>query len=86
LTSRQLTLIDICVHYLNSKGRLVNYILGLPKLYSAHSSNNIVLVVAATLRAFNVDKQRVRYFVLNNAYNNNTAVAYLASKFSFYKA
>jgi hypothetical protein len=44
------------------------------------------LVVAATLRAFNVDEQRVRYFVLNNAYNNDTAVACLASEFSFNKA
>jgi hypothetical protein len=79
-------LTGICVHHLNSKGRLVDYMLGLPKLHGAHTGNNIVLVVAATLRAFNVDEQRVRYFVLNNAYNNDTAVACLASEFSFNKA
>ena len=60
--------------------------LGLPKLYGAHTSNNIALVVAATLRAFDVDEQHVRYFVLDNAYNNDTAVAYLASEFGFNKA
>jgi hypothetical protein len=48
-----------------------------------NSSDNIALVVATTLRTFRVDKQRVRYFVPNNAYNNNTVISALADDFGF---
>jgi hypothetical protein len=82
-TGGQFALAGICVHYLNSKGRLVDYMLGLPKLQGTHTGNNIASVVAAILSAFNVDGQRVGYFVLNHAYNNNAAVACLAGEFGF---
>jgi hypothetical protein len=60
-----------------------DFILGLPELHRQHSSNNISAVVARTLTNFRVDKASVGYFVLNNAYNNNTAVNYLAGIYSF---
>jgi hypothetical protein len=59
LTVEQLALTGICEHHLDSKSRLIDYMLGLPELHGAHTGNNIALVVAATLRAFNVDEQRV---------------------------
>jgi hypothetical protein len=58
-------------------------LLSLPKLYSAYSSDNIALVVLATMQLFRVDAKKVSYFVLNNAYNNNIAVAALVDKYSF---
>ncbi|KAF2844149.1 hypothetical protein T440DRAFT_45576 [Plenodomus tracheiphilus IPT5] len=61
-TGGQLVLTGICVHHLESKGRRIDYMLGLPKLHGAHTGNNIASVVAATLRAFNVDEQRVWVF------------------------
>jgi hypothetical protein len=61
-TGGQLALTGICVHHLDSKGRLIDYMLGLPELHGAHTGNNIASVVAATLRAFNVDEQRVWVF------------------------
>jgi hypothetical protein len=60
-----------------------DFILGLLELYRQHSSNNISAVVVRTLTNFRVDKALVSYFILNNAYNNNTTVNYLASIYSF---
>jgi hypothetical protein len=82
-TSGQYAFTGLCVHYLNSKGKLVNYLLRLPKLHGAHTSNNIAAVATAILRLFGVDNASVGYFVLNNASNNDTAVKSLAEEFSF---
>ena len=61
----------------------MHYVLGLPELHGAHSGDNIASVVATTLRTFGVDEQRVGYFVLDNAYNNDTAMSALADDFGF---
>jgi hypothetical protein len=58
-------------------------LLGLPKLHGAHSGDNIALVVSATMQSFRVDAKKVGYFVLDNAYNNDTAVAALADEYGF---
>jgi hypothetical protein len=58
-TVGQLALTGICEHHLDSKGRLIDYMQGLPELHSAHTDINIASVVAATLCAFNVDEQCV---------------------------
>ena len=57
--------------------------LGLPELHGAHSGNNIASVVSATMQSFGVDAKKVGYFVLDNAYNNDTAVAALADEYGF---
>jgi hypothetical protein len=61
-TGGQLVRTGICVHRLDSKGRRIDYMPGLPELHGAHTGNNIASVEAATLRAFGVDEQRVRVF------------------------
>jgi hypothetical protein len=58
-------------------------LLSLPKLYSAHSGDNIALIMLVTIQLFRVDAKKVGYFVLNNAYNNDTAVAALVDEYSF---
>ena len=35
------------------------------------------------MQSFRVDAKKVGYFVLDNAYNNNTAVVALADEYSF---
>ena len=60
-----------------------DFVLGLPELHGQHSGNNIGAVVARTLTNFGVDKASVGYFVLDNAYNNDTAVNYLAGIYGF---
>ena len=73
----------ICVHHLDAEGELQDYLLSLPELHGAHSGANIASHVGTVLRAFGVDGRRLGYFVLDNASNNDTAIATLASKFSF---
>jgi hypothetical protein len=68
---------------MDAAGDVQDFVLGLPELYRQHSSNNISAVVARTLTNFRVDKALVGYFVLDNVYNNNTAVNYLASIYGF---
>ena len=82
-TGGKRALTGICVHHLNPVGELEDYLLGLPELHGQHSGENISTVVAATLRNFGVDEQAVGYFVLDNAFNNDTAVTYLADEYGF---
>jgi hypothetical protein len=68
---------------MDAHGVVQDFVLGLPELYGQHSDVNIASVVATTLTNFGVDKNSVGYFVLDNAYNNDTAVASLADQYSF---
>jgi hypothetical protein len=55
----------------------------LPKLHRAHTGNNIAAVATTILQLFSVNNASIRYFILNNASNNDTAVKSLAEEFSF---
>lgn len=76
-------LTGICVHLMDASGELKDFVLGLPELHGQHSGENIATVVAAVLTIFGIDENSVGYFVLDNAYNNDTAVAHLATLFGF---
>ncbi|KAA8620717.1 Condensation multi-domain protein [Pyrenophora tritici-repentis] len=82
-TGGQYAFTGLCVHYLNSEGKLVDHLLGLPELHGAHTGNNIAAAATTILRLFGVDNARVGYFVLDNASNNDTAVESLAEEFGF---
>ena len=43
-------------------------------------------VISNVLNTFKITKERLSYFITNNAYTNNTCLDYLAVKFSFNKA
>ena len=83
-TGGKRALTGICVHHLNEAGDVEDYLLGLPILHGKHCGDNIAEVVSKTLQAFSVDKQRVGYFVLDNATNNDTAMAALGDEYGFY--
>jgi hypothetical protein len=68
---------------MDAHGVVQDFVLGLLELHGQHSGVNITSVVATTLTNFRVDKNSVGYFVLDNAYNNDTAVASLADQYSF---
>jgi hypothetical protein len=76
-------LTSICVHIIDANGSVNNFVLGLLELYRQHSSVNIATVVVITLTNFGVNKDSVGYFVLDNAFNNDTAIASLANLYSF---
>ena len=82
-TGGQYAFTGLCVHYLNSEGKLVDHLLGLPELHGAHTGSNIAAVATTILRLFGIDNKSVGYFVLDNASNNDTAVESLAEEFGF---
>jgi hypothetical protein len=68
---------------MDDNGSVKDFVLGLPELHRQHSGVNIASVVATTLTNFRINKDSVGYFVLDNAYNNDTAVASLADLYGF---
>ena len=75
--------LGIVAHYVNSKGELVDLPIALPQLMGAHSGENMAEIVHKTLHKFGVTPRMIGYFVLDNAYNNDTTIRSLASKMGF---
>jgi hypothetical protein len=63
-------------------GEVKGFVLGLLELYRQHSGVSITGVAAATQTNFEVNKDSVSCFVLNNASDNDTTVANLANLYS----
>jgi hypothetical protein len=82
-TSRNLlTLCGIVVHFINQQGKLCTFLLSLPDVVGSHTGINIAEGVTAIIHEFGL-KDRLGYFVLDNAENNDTAVTALADAFAF---
>ena len=52
--------------------------ISLPQLASAHTGKAITTIVIKTLKQFRITPNQLGYFILNNALNNDTAVAAIA--------
>jgi hypothetical protein len=61
-------------------GDLQDLLIALPQLTGAHSGERMADVVSQTLRQFSINSCTVSYFVLDNASNNDFAVAAIAQK------
>ena len=70
-------------HYVNRHGKLVDLPIALPQLMGAHSGNNMADIVHSTLKKFSGGPHSIGYFVLDNAYNNDTAITSLAARMGF---
>jgi hypothetical protein len=57
--------------------------IALPQLTGAHSGEAMAEVVMAIFKEFNITVGKLGYFVLDNAYNNNTTITIVASKMGF---
>jgi len=64
----------------------VGYILTLPIQLGQHSGINYAEIIGNIFNIFKIIKERLSYFITDNAYINNTYLNYLAVKFSFNKA
>lgn len=76
-------LTGIWVHHLNRKGKIRDYIIALPTQLGRHFGENYAEVIGGVLNKFNITKERLGYFVVDNESKNNTAVEGLAIKFNF---
>jgi hypothetical protein len=82
-TSRSLlSLCGIVVHFVDSHGKLCTYLLSLPEVLGNHTGVNISDTVATILRDYGI-ADRIGYFVLDNADNNDTAIEALGEIFDF---
>lgn len=55
----------------------------LPQLAGAHTGEAIAQAVVQTLKAYNITHDKLGYFVLDNAANNNTAITTIARDYTF---
>ena len=75
--------LGIVVHYVDACGNLQDLPIALPQLTGAHSGQKMAEVVLKTLDLFSINAQTVGYFVLDNASNNDSAVAAISQKLGF---
>ena len=75
--------LGIVAHYVDSQGNIIDLPIALPQLTGAHTGERIAEIVLETLRQFNVDLDRIGYFVLDNARNNDAAVDAIARTVGF---
>jgi hypothetical protein len=76
----------IIAYFATSLGTIHNLPIALPQLTGAYTGEAIAIAVTATLRAYRIILDTLGYFVLNNASNNNTAIAAVAREFSNFEA
>jgi hypothetical protein len=72
----------IVAHFSDTSGTVRDLPIALPQLTGAHTGERIADVVAKTLEIFNITN-KLGYFVLDNAYANDTAIAKLGELYGF---
>jgi len=70
---------------LDNTGRIVDYILALPKQLRKHSSVNYVAVLDNILKQFSITSKRLGYFIIDNAINNDSCIRELSIVYVFNK-
>jgi hypothetical protein len=75
--------LGIVAHYVDSSGKLMDLPIALLQLTGVHSGEAMAEVVMAIFKQFEITVGKLGYFVLDNAYNNNTTINTIASKMGF---
>jgi hypothetical protein len=57
--------------------------INLLQLVGAYTSEAITETIVKTLKAYSITYNKLGYFVLNNAANNNTAIAVITCVYNF---
>ena len=76
---------NICVYYLNYKGKVINYLITLLKQLSCYTGINYTKIVSSVFTHFSVSKERFGCFITNNITNNSICLNHLSLKFGFKK-
>jgi hypothetical protein len=75
--------LGIVAYFATVDGIVVDMPIDLPQLVGAHTGERLAEVITSTLTTYGITAENVGYFVLDNASNNDTAVAALARQFNF---
>ena len=78
-SGNHLSLLGFVAHWINSDAKSCRALLGLKRLHGAHFGENQSQVIMALLQEYQLTK-KVGYFTLDNASNNDVALASLALK------
>ena len=73
------------IYHLNREGKVINYLIALLEQLGRHTGINYAEVVSSVLTHFGVSKEKLSYFITNNAANNSICLDYLSLKFGFKK-
>lgn len=73
----------IVAHFINDDWKPYAVVLGAPEQKEAHSGDNIAGQVISTLKDFGITADRLGYFMLDNASNNDTAMEAIAAEYGF---
>jgi hypothetical protein len=73
----------VVAHFANASGVIQDLPIALPQLAGAHTGDAIASALVKTLEVYGIASNKLGYFVLDNAANNDTAVAALASVYDF---
>jgi len=77
-----LSLCGLVVYFIDVTGKLRQFLLSIPRLVGSHYGTNIAKNVAAVICEFDL-QDRIGYFILDNAGNNDTCMQALADTFGF---
>lgn len=81
-SGNSLALLGVVVHFMDAKGKVWQFLLGLPHHYESHSGYNIAETFVVIAYQYNI-QDRIGYFTTDNASNNDTCIEYLAAEFDF---
>jgi hypothetical protein len=73
----------IIAHFADAAGVIRDLPIDLPQLQGSHSGERIAETVKRTLETYGIFPSKLGYFVLDNATNNDTAVAAIARLYNF---
>ena len=79
-SSNSLGILAVVSHFVDESGILQTILLSLTEIQGSHSGENQAQIVHNTLVKYDI-RNRVGYFVMDNADNNETLMQHLASKF-----
>ena len=80
--SNTLSLNGIIVHFIDEAGKIRRFLLSIPEVDGRHTGANIGAGVARIIEDFEI-ADRIGFFVVDNANNNDTTIEYLAERFDF---
>lgn len=75
-------LFGICCFFRNKKNEPYKITLGLPEITKRHTGENIAAEIIQVINTFEI-RSKIGYFTLNNAKNNDTAMAIIGHQLGF---
>ncbi|RYN60367.1 hypothetical protein AA0117_g13082 [Alternaria alternata] len=73
----------IVAHFADASGVIQDLPIDLPQLAGAHTGEAISIAIIKTLNVYGINRDKLGYFVLDNAANNDTAIAALSRVYDF---